>query len=162
MFTAHIRKDGVEQPVEQHLSSVSTLCDQFGSKLALSHLSRLIGALHDLGKYTAEFNQYIHYSHLHPNDHSLKGKIPHSLQGALYLCERFHSGSQPSRTAIAAALCIASHHSGLMDCISPIGELPFYQNADVAPHAGAWIEIGLVCASLPIVLSLPTRERGLK
>ena len=32
----------------------------------------------------------------------------------------------------------------------------------VAPYAGAWIEIFLICGSIRSHRSLPTRERGLK
>ena len=127
MFAAHIREDGVEQSLDQHLSGVASLCTQSGNKLKLSSVSRLVGIMHDFGKYTDAFNTYIHYSHSHHDDHSLKGKIPHSLQGAIYLHERFAGTSPPSLAIVTAALSIASHHCGLIDCVSPDGGLHFYK-----------------------------------
>ncbi|MEL7610281.1 MAG: CRISPR-associated helicase Cas3' [Bacillota bacterium] len=130
MFAAHIREDGTEQSVEQHLLGVAALGGCFGEKMELSYLAQLIGMLHDFGKYTAAFDAYIRYSHLHPEDRSLRGKIPHALQGALYFCERLGSTSPPRRAAATAALCVASHHGGLMDCVSPDGELLFYKQLE--------------------------------
>jgi len=52
-FVAHRRKaDGELQTVSQHLKDVSNLASQFSSKVGLPQSGRLIGLLHDFGKYS--------------------------------------------------------------------------------------------------------------
>ena len=58
---AHWRSfDNTEQTLEAHLQGVSELARIFAAKLGLQDAGELIGALHDLGKYSKEFQNYIH------------------------------------------------------------------------------------------------------
>ena len=60
---AHIREiDGEIQTVEAHLLEVKELAERFGSKIGLRHLQGLAGILHDVGKYSNEFKEYINDS----------------------------------------------------------------------------------------------------
>ena len=57
---AHWRSsDNQEQPLEAHLEGVSRLSRGFASKIGLQDAGELIGALHDLGKYSKEFQDYL-------------------------------------------------------------------------------------------------------
>ncbi len=50
----------------------------------------------------------------------MKGKIDHSTAGAQLLYKRlFQKGNEAGLVAQILSLCIASHHSGLIDCLSP-------------------------------------------
>ena len=52
----------------------------------------------------------------------MKGKIDHSSAGAQYVWESLQKKDHLRRIAgQIMSLCIASHHSGLMDCLSPDG-----------------------------------------
>ena len=56
----------------------------------------------------------------------LKGKIDHSTAGAQIVWEGLKDDNPLSRlVAQAIALCVASHHSGLIDCLAPEGEDKF-------------------------------------
>lgn len=126
-FVAHHRSiDDNWQPLDSHLKGVSVLAAQFSSKLGLQEIGELLGLLHDLGKYSHAFQAYLKSAIgvLNQDEdenwvdaNSLKGKVDHSTAGAQFawqaLCK---AGSL--ETAQALALCIASHHSGLIDCIS--------------------------------------------
>lgn len=88
---------------------------------------RITGLVHDLGKYSGAFRAYLDSATgiLDPDadDYvdaaSLKGKIDHSTAGAQLIWSRLSATNSESRfTAQVLALCVASHHSGLIDCVS--------------------------------------------
>jgi CRISPR-associated endonuclease/helicase Cas3 len=57
-FIAHRRSDGDCQSLVQHLLGVSMLARSFSTKIRLGPAGELMGLLHDLGKYSREFQQY--------------------------------------------------------------------------------------------------------
>jgi len=59
-FIAHLRKkDKAPQYLCSHLTRVSVLTGQFAAKIGLNEAGRLLGLLHDLGKASARFDNYI-------------------------------------------------------------------------------------------------------
>ena len=124
---AHVReKDGEIQTVGQHLLGVAKIAKKAAAKLGLNEAGELIGLLHDLGKYSEEFQQYIQSATgvIDPDADDYvdaagkKGKVDHSTAGAQAIWEALsQQGQLQSITAQILALCIASHHSGLIDCI---------------------------------------------
>lgn len=119
------------QSLEDHLVGVADKAKKFASKIGLSEQGELIGLLHDLGKYSEEFQSYIGSAIglIDPDEDEyvdagvLKGKIDHSSAGAQYIWETlFSKGQSELIVAQLLALCVASHHSGLIDCISSVSE----------------------------------------
>jgi len=115
------------QTLEAHLLGVGEKAKQFAAKLGLAEQGELIGLLHDLGKYSQAFQNYIRSATglIDPDEDDyvdagvLKGKIDHSTAGAQYIWEALSSkGELEKIVAQMLALCVASHHSGLIDCIS--------------------------------------------
>lgn len=134
-YIAHIRKDGQEkQLVKDHLINVSHIGAANASKIGLEKAGELIGLLHDLGKYSADFQNYIgSATGLINQDEDeyvdykgLKGKIDHSTAGA-QLIWNLSKVKKPKERIVAQllSLCIASHHSGLLDCLTTDGENGF-------------------------------------
>ena len=131
-FIAHRReKDGEPQSLCTHLTRVSVLAGQFAQKIGLREAGRIIGLLHDLGKATDRFQRYIESAQGRINPDSdeyidpkeQKGKIDHSSAGAQVIFrELSNKGPQELIVAQFLSLCIASHHSGLIDCLLPSGE----------------------------------------
>lgn len=125
-FVAHHRAgDDSWQPLEQHLTSVGVLAAEFAGKLGLQDLGELLGLLHDLGKYSQAFQTYLKSAigALNQDEDedwvdakNLKGKVDHSTAGAQFAWQALGKAGT-LETAQALALCIASHHSGLIDCI---------------------------------------------
>lgn len=126
-FIAHVReKDNEVQTLESHLLGVAGLSKQTATKMGMSEAGELIGLLHDLGKYSQQFQQYIGSATgcINPDEDDyvdakgLKGTIDHSTAGAQAIWDELSKqGQSQSITAQILALCIASHHSGLIDCI---------------------------------------------
>nr|VFK53747.1 MAG: CRISPR-associated helicase, Cas3 family [Candidatus Kentron sp. TUN]VFK61559.1 MAG: CRISPR-associated helicase, Cas3 family [Candidatus Kentron sp. TUN] len=134
MIIAHVRdSDKKTQTLEEHLRNVSALSRANAKKIHLEECGELMGLLHDFGKYSEEFQKYIK-SNTGTSDqqnqdedeeiediHSTgkKGKIDHSSAGAQFI--RNELGAADLRKRIIGqflSLCLASHHSGLIDCLA--------------------------------------------
>ena len=132
MFVAHHRKsDGKTQSLEEHLYGVAEISKLIASKIGLGAQGEAIGLLHDFGKYSSAFQNYIKSAVglVNPDEddfvdaHGLRGKIDHSSAGAQYIWQALQSrGSGEKMVAQILALCVASHHSGLIDCLTSKGK----------------------------------------
>ncbi len=128
---AHVRKDKCKQYLYIHLHGVGEKAYDFANKIGLGDYGKLIGLLHDLGKFSDEFQNYLKSATgiINPDEDDfvdskgLKGKIDHSSAGAQFVFQAFaDKGQEGNIIGQILALCIASHHSGLIDCLSPEGE----------------------------------------
>lgn len=121
-YIAHIRNaDGKIQSVDEHLKGVQALAEQFGSKIEVKHLAGLAGLLHDTGKYSDSFRNYIIEAVNNPKNPPRKGSIDHSTAGGKYLFNKIHE-KQDSKCKLIAEIVgnvIISHHSGLQDFLGP-------------------------------------------
>ena len=87
----------------------------------------LIGLVHDLGKFSDIFQRYILSAVGELNEdidddfiqfENYKGKIDHSTAGAQWIWNSTRDqGTLKRISGQVLALCVASHHSGLIDCI---------------------------------------------
>jgi CRISPR-associated endonuclease/helicase Cas3 len=131
-FIAHRReKDGEAQSLRSHLLRTAVYCGQFAEKIGLKDAGRVIGLFHDLGKASNEFDNYIQSAtgRINPDADgwvdakAKKGKIDHSSAGAQFIFRTLSKqGAAGINAAQLLALCIASHHSGIIDCLLPSGE----------------------------------------
>lgn len=129
-FMAHKRKtDGECQQLCTHLFEVSEIAGSLARKISLENVGKLLGLLHDFGKYSQEFQFYIKSAtgEINPDEddyvdaRGMKGKVDHSTAGAQFVWRRlscFGNAGQGELCGQILALCIASHHSGLIDCFS--------------------------------------------
>ncbi|MDR3736138.1 MAG: CRISPR-associated helicase Cas3' [Acidobacteriaceae bacterium] len=122
---AHLGKTG-NQLLSDHLSGVAAQCSKLAEKLGLGKAGELIGLLHDLGKATNTFQDYLlSFSSDGEGHDDLRGKIDHSTAGAQCLLANIQDAQQEDSlqgvVARLMAICIASHHSGLIDCLEPDG-----------------------------------------
>ncbi|MFE6139485.1 CRISPR-associated endonuclease Cas3'' [Bacillus sp. NPDC057893] len=137
-YIAHIREsDKQVQTVEEHLLGVKELAETYGKKINIKHLAGLAGMLHDLGKYTNEFREYILEAVNNPDSPSKRGSVDHSTAGGKFLYQFFHTENITPYKGIIAEIvgnAIISHHGYL--AISRLITI-----LKVAPLVGAWIEI---------------------
>lgn len=109
---AHIDHiQGRKQTLRVHSENTADLCAQFCKKIGMESTGKLMGLLHDSGKGTPEFQNY-----LKSNDPSLRGRIPHSFCGTRYCWQtRGNGDASQMLTAELAAAAICAHHGGLPD-----------------------------------------------
>ncbi|MGN0551235.1 MAG: CRISPR-associated helicase Cas3' [Acutalibacteraceae bacterium] len=99
-YIAHKRidYDNKEQPLIEHLKNVSDLSAEFAKPLNQSEYAKIIGMMHDIGKYSNLFQRKINGNNNIRVDHSTCG-----MQESI------------KRKMIMAAFCIAGHHGGIPD-----------------------------------------------
>lgn len=143
-FLAHL-ESGREQLLRDHLLGVSSRARTNAAKIGIGTAGAAIGLLHDLGKYSQSFQRYLRRMSLSDDTEQdpERGKIDHSTAGAQTLWRTLRSqGIQQGIVGEILAICIASHHSGLIDCIAPDGLDKLsrrIEKTDAATHfAEAW------------------------
>lgn len=130
-FAAHYRQQSgkhVCHPLHDHLLGVAARTKDHAHKIGLGEVGELLGLVHDIGKYAHDFQDYLSSAvGLINQDEDgesldvkpLKGKIDHSTSGAQFLWTRFPNLDSKNMLARQIlALCAASHHSGLIDCLT--------------------------------------------
>lgn len=141
-YIAHIReKDGCVQELTTHLCEVADLASLYAGKIDAELAGKAIGLLHDFGKFSQNFQNYLNSAQgrIQPDAddyvdaEAAKGKIDHSSAGAQLIWERltkYGSKGQGELVAQILALCIASHHSGLIDCLNKDNNNVFLKRMD--------------------------------
>src|SRR5690606_9430723 len=91
------------QPLADHLKAVAALAESRGGKFGASRAAFVAGLLHDLGKYTKQFQRRLDGGE----------RVDHATAGARTIMER---AAKPDRLcAELIAYAIAGHHGGLPD-----------------------------------------------
>ena len=149
-YIAHLREeDKAPQTVKEHLEGVAKISRMCAAKIGLADYGELIGLLHDLGKYSLIFQNYIKSSTglLKQGDvgfidiFEYKGKIDHSTAGAQYLWEKLSTqGTLGQIVGQILFLCICSHHSGLVDCLIPDPVEDKFNRRAKKPEEGAYLK----------------------
>ncbi|PED02203.1 CRISPR-associated helicase/endonuclease Cas3 [Bacillus cereus] len=128
-YIAHIREsDSQVQTVEEHLLGVKELAETYGEKIGIKHLAGLAGMLHDMGKYTNEFKEYILEAVNNPNSPPKRGSVDHSTAGGKLLYQLFHTENMIPYKGIISEIvgnAIISHHGYLQDFLNPDLESPY-------------------------------------
>jgi CRISPR-associated endonuclease/helicase Cas3 len=149
-FIARYRQsDGSPQALAEHLEGASALASGFSTKIGLPAFGELMGLVHDFGKYSEAFQSYIESAagKIEPDDDEyvdavrMRGKIDHSTAGAQYIWERRANSPFGQIAAEIMAICVASHHSGLIDSLAPDGTDLFSKRLDKPAEKTHIVEI---------------------
>ena len=100
-FYAHSTKQDDKndwQLLKNHLVNVGELAGNFASAFNCAEYGKIAGLLHDLGKYTVEFQQRLEGRH---------PRVDHATHGAKIALEKYSDGGY------FVAYSIAGHHAGL-------------------------------------------------
>lgn len=99
-FDAHISEDGLRrQSVTDHLTGTAQRAERFAAAFGAGPLGKVSGLLHDIGKFSPQFQQRIH-------DPEHSGRVDHSTAGAQEAWRR---------ELFPVAFAVAGHHAGLPD-----------------------------------------------
>ncbi|TKH43239.1 CRISPR-associated helicase/endonuclease Cas3 [Paenibacillus terrae] len=135
-YIAHIRENDQKiQTVVEHLLETQKLAESYGAKIGIRHITGLAGMLHDLGKYTEKFQDYIRLAVQNPDNPPKRGSVDHSTAGGKLLYNLFHippQGTFDQQDFMNKALlsevvgnAIISHHAYLQDFLDPDLESKF-------------------------------------
>ena len=94
-YVTHLKPDGTYQPLREHEENVAALAGEFAAAFGAQEHGHRTGLLHDIGKYSAAFQQRIRGSAV---------SVDHSTAGAQ---------EARNRRDLPAALAIAGHHGGI-------------------------------------------------
>lgn len=144
-FSAHISYDGKrKQSVEEHLEGTASKAKSYAETVGLSAIAELAGLLHDIGKFTTEFNTYIH----HEGSKS-RGEIDHAFAGARFLCrladdmdeEKYgytpHQRSPKYYVVSRLIARVISSHHGMHDCIDVDGGTILDKRIELPPASSS-------------------------
>ncbi len=117
LAVAHVKKSagGIwqEHLLNDHLQKVSRLAAKFAYSFDAHEWAELAGLWHDLGKYSANFQDYIRsasgYDRQDAHIEGSPGRVNHSSAGAIYAYEKMGAKGR------LLAYLIAGHHAGLPD-----------------------------------------------
>lgn len=122
MYIAHIREsDGRIQSVQEHLFQVSELAGQAGKKIGIENLARLAGLLHDVGKISENFSQYISDAYNNKKKPPKRGSVDHSTLGGKFLFNHYGRNTTNAIQHLTVEIvsnAIVSHHGYLQDYLS--------------------------------------------
>ncbi len=159
-YYAHSKEDADKsewQRLIDHLNNTAKLAADLGRDAGLSELAQVAGQLHDIGKYSQEFQRRLEGSNQ---------RVDHATAGAREITLLFQT--EPQKTVAALlAYCIAGHHGGLPDYGSVLdvgGEGTLLARLDPAKtrlpdYSGYRTELNLAGLSLPERLSVrPSKQ----
>lgn len=119
-YPAHIRKVDDKkyvQTVEEHCRGVSEIAAELLSDIGLEKTAYLAGMVHDLGKFSENFKNYIEKAA--DGEKVQRGSVNHTFAGVRFLLEK-HSDEQLSGFSDIVleilAYTVGAHH-GLFDCV---------------------------------------------
>ncbi|NLO85529.1 MAG: CRISPR-associated helicase Cas3' [Clostridiales bacterium] len=123
-YLAHITRDAYghyqEQTVAEHCRNCARYAAQSGVP-ELEHTAYLAGLLHDMGKYSAAFQDYLEWGSM--GEAVRRGSVNHTFASVRFAMERWHTGSPSFRTTVCEIIAVAAGaHHGLFDCIDPDGK----------------------------------------
>lgn len=130
MNIAHFNKNFKIQSIKDHTLNVACLCKIFGDKLNASYFLYLGGLLHDMGKYSNKFQDYITQELIKAISgdkgkiSDVADKVDHGVYGAKYIYEKYKNRDAISCiTSEMLALICCYHHGGLPDCLNSKNEV---------------------------------------
>ena len=113
MFYAHSLADRPKtewELLEEHLDAVASMAGEFADRLGAKAWGELLGRWHDIGKYSAEFQNYLLRANGFEAHLETQTKVDHSTAGAQHAVQQL-----PEPVGKILAYCLAGHHAGLAD-----------------------------------------------
>lgn len=125
-YLAHIKRDAngrrlSEQKIAEHSYKAAQYASEALKPVHLSASGYVAGLLHDSGKCTQKFQDYLE------NENGVRGCVNHTFAGVRFLLERYHHEPPEGLADIAVellALAVGEHH-GLWDCVNERQESGF-------------------------------------
>lgn len=127
-YIAHFKLESGKlliQSIKEHTQNVQKLCTNSFNQIKVNNFMNLVAILHDVGKYSDDFQNYIKTAISETQkgtyDDWIKTaeKKDHGVYGAYYINSKYGNNSGVKKiVADIMAIIICYHHGGLPDCIS--------------------------------------------
>jgi len=123
-YPAHIHTNDLMEKILQYVGEHcrNTAIYAGGKSVPdIKNVVHLAALLHDMGKYTAQFKEYIEKAA--DGIDVRRGSVNHTFAGVRFVMEQWHKSGEQSLTNLTAELiayAIGAHH-GQFDCINPEG-----------------------------------------
>ncbi|WP_214798737.1 MULTISPECIES: CRISPR-associated helicase Cas3' [unclassified Exiguobacterium] len=129
-YIAHVRSsDHAIQTVKEHLLDAQALSEKWGIALNISKICGLAALLHDLGKYSDAFQDYIRRAT--SGEKATRGEVDHATAGGRLLFDMLKGTSETKQLlAEIVSNAIISHHGNLHDYVSG-EESPFLKRVEM-------------------------------
>ena len=114
-----------EQNLKTHCVQTAEYASACVENIGFYHMAYLAGLLHDMGKATKKYNNYLEAAFA--GESVVRGSVNHTFAGTIYILENFHTGSvsiEGRLTAEIISYVIGAHH-GLFDCVDLDGKNGF-------------------------------------
>lgn len=108
----------IEQTVAAHLLNAASYAADKLKSIGLYHTAYLAGLLHDMGKCTARYQDYLERAAR--GEEVVRGSVNHTFCGCVYLLKKYHVGRPQGLDTITCEVityAIGAHH-GQFDCVS--------------------------------------------
>jgi len=118
---AHITEingEKIEQSVSTHSINVANYAADKLKGMNLYHTAYLAGLLHDMGKCTGKYQDYLEKAAR--GEDVVRGSVNHTFCGCIYLLKHYHAGKSQgfgTMTCEILVYAIGSHH-GQFDCVT--------------------------------------------
>lgn len=128
IMLAHItEKNGerTDQSLREHCIQTAEYASSSLKHVGGYHMAYLAGLLHDMGKATKKFNDYLEASY--NGKDVVRGSVIHTFAGVIYLLESYHGESASPMEKLTAEIlsyAVGAHH-GLFDCVDLEGKNGF-------------------------------------
>lgn len=128
MFPAHITVINDEtciQSVKEHCLNTAWYAKESLYKVGLGNAAYLAGILHDFGKYTMKYKQYLEAAS--EGKKVKRGSVNHTFAAVVYLFERYGTNTKNVNNILTCEVisyAIGAHH-GLFDAINKEGQSGF-------------------------------------
>lgn len=113
-YLAHItlhNGERKEQTIKQHAINVANHAKNSLKYCGLPYMGYLAGVLHDMGKYSDKFQNYLELAF--QGAKVVRGSVNHTFAGVIYLLEKYHTGIKRGYNTLTCeilAYAIGAHH----------------------------------------------------
>ena len=97
MYISHINAKNEEQSCTEHCYGTAEKAEMALKSSGLGKSAYLAGLLHDMGKFTTEFDEYIRKA---VQGNAVRGSVIHSFAGVSYLLRHHHTRAKNSELTI--------------------------------------------------------------
>lgn len=107
----------IEQSLSEHCIQTAKYAAESLQNIGFFHMAFLAGLLHDMGKATKKYNDYLEDAFA--GKAVVRGSVNHTFAGVIYLFENYHNKEASAESQLVTEIisyAIGGHH-GLFDCV---------------------------------------------